>query len=88
MECIFCKIRYVEKEETPFNIRLNNHRKDANGDNTKTIPTSINLRQHGRNFKKHAKFTLIEHINNTIKGNFMQIEKALPNDCLRVSKVS
>ena len=28
LECIMCKIRYVGKSETSFNIRLNNHSKD------------------------------------------------------------
>ena len=31
MEGTLCKIQYVGKAETPFNIQLNNHRKDANG---------------------------------------------------------
>ena len=38
MECTFCKIQDVGKAETPFNIRLKNHRKDAN--NPKAIPAS------------------------------------------------
>ena len=29
LECNICKIQYVGKSETPFNIRLNNHRKDV-----------------------------------------------------------
>ena len=29
MECIICNLQYVLKNETPFNIRLNNHRKDV-----------------------------------------------------------
>ena len=29
MECILCKIQYVGKSETPFNLRLNDHRKDV-----------------------------------------------------------
>ena len=29
MECVLCKIQYVGKSETPFNLRLNNHRKDV-----------------------------------------------------------
>ena len=29
MECIICNLWYVVKNETPFNIRLNNHRKDV-----------------------------------------------------------
>ena len=30
MECALCKIQYVGKAETAFNIRLNNHGKDVN----------------------------------------------------------
>ena len=33
MECTLCKIQYVGKAETLSNIRLNNHRKDADGNN-------------------------------------------------------
>ena len=29
MECRICPIQYIGKSETEFNIRLNNHRKDA-----------------------------------------------------------
>ena len=58
MECILCKIQYVGKSETPFNLRLNNHRKDVN--NPKAIPAWNNFKIHGHNFMKHAKFTLIE----------------------------
>ena len=28
-ECILCNKQYVGKAETNFNVRLNNHRKDA-----------------------------------------------------------
>ena len=43
MECILCKIQYVGKFETPFNLTLNNHRKDVNN------PTAIPACNH---FKK------------------------------------
>ena len=66
MECNLCKIQYVGKAETPFNVRLNNHQKDANGNSPKAIPASIHFKQPGHNFNKHAKFTLIEQINSTI----------------------
>ena len=39
MECILCKIQYVGKSETPFNLRQNNHRKDVN--NPRAIPASV-----------------------------------------------
>ena len=29
MECLICKLQYVSKNETPFNIRLSNYRKDV-----------------------------------------------------------
>ena len=60
MECILCKIQYVGKSETPFNLRLNNHRKDVY--NPKAIPACNHFKIHGHNFMKHAKFTLIEQL--------------------------
>ena len=59
-------MQYVGKAETPFNVRLNNHHKDANGNNPKAIPASIHFKQPGHNINKHAKFTLIEQINSAI----------------------
>ena len=55
MECNLFKIQHV----TSFNIRLNNHRKDINGNNPKAIPASIHFKQPCHNFNKNAKFTLI-----------------------------
>ena len=63
MECILYKNQYVEKSETPINLRLNNHRKDV--DNPKAIPASHHFKTHGRNFRKHVKFTLAEQLSET-----------------------
>ena len=60
MECILCKIQYVGQSETPFNLRLNNHRKDVN--NPKAIPACNHFKIHGHNFMKHTNFTLIEQL--------------------------
>ena len=60
MERIICKIQNVVKFETPFNLRLNNHRKDVN--NPKVIPVCNHFKMNGHNFMKHAKFTLIEQL--------------------------
>ena len=60
MECILCKIQYVGKSETPFNLRLNNHRKDVY--NPKAIPACNHFKIHGHKFMKHAKFTPIEQL--------------------------
>ena len=57
MKCILCKIQYVGKSEIPFNLKLNNHRKDVN--NPKAISACSHFKIHGHNFMKHAKFTLI-----------------------------
>ena len=62
MECALCKIQYVGKAETAFNIRLNNHRKDVN--NPKSIPADLRFRKPGHSFNLHAKFTLIEQLSN------------------------
>ena len=48
MECILCKIQYVGKSEIPFNLRLNNHRKDVNNPNT--ISACGPMKIHGHNF--------------------------------------
>ena len=62
MECALCKIQYVGKAETAFNIRLNNHRKDVN--NPKSIPADFHFRKTGHSFNLHAKFTLIKQLSN------------------------
>ena len=64
----------VGKAETPFNIQLNNHIKYANGSNAKAIPASIHFKQPDQNFKKHAKLTLIDQINNTINTDINTIK--------------
>ena len=62
MERILCKIQYVGKAETEFNLRLNNHRKDT------TKPNSILACKHfqelGHNFNKHAKLIIIDKLVN------------------------
>ena len=62
MECALCKVQYVGKAETTFNIRLNNHRKDVK--NRKPIPADLHFRKPGHSFNLHAKFTLIEQLSN------------------------
>ena len=64
MECAYCRVQYVGKAETAFNIRLNNHRKDVN--NPKSIPADLHFRkpEPEHSFNLHAKFTLIEQLSN------------------------
>ena len=53
-------IKYVGKGETPFNIRLKNHRKDAKSQASILACKHFNEQNH--NFQQHAEFTLIEQI--------------------------
>ena len=55
-----CKIQYVDKIETSFNIRLNNHTSDVS--NLNVIPTCCHFAQGNHKFNTHATFTLIETI--------------------------
>ena len=60
MECILCKIQYLGKSMTHFNLRLNDHRKNAN--NPKAVQACNDFKIHGHSFMKLAKFTLIEQL--------------------------
>ena len=62
LEFLFCKIQYVEKLETPFHIRLNNHIKDIKNPNANEACQHFNNWNH--TFHKHGKFILIEQLNN------------------------
>ena len=61
LDCLPCKTQYVGKTETPFHIRLNNHRKDIKN------PHAIEACKHFNNwihvFHKHGKFILTEQLN-------------------------
>ena len=59
---ILCKMQYVGKAETAFNLRLNNHRKDTEKPNS--ILTCKHFQEQGYNFKKHAKFIIIDKLVN------------------------
>ena len=66
MECTLCKIQYIVKAETPFNMQLNNHTKDSNGSSPKAILLTIHFKQPGHSFNKYANFILMGQISNTI----------------------
>ena len=52
LECTKCKIQYVGKAETEFNIRLNNHRKDIWKPDA--IPASRHFSGKNHNFSTHT----------------------------------
>ena len=67
--CILCaKHQSVGKAEGPFNGRLNNRRKDAK--KNKSIPFDEHFQLPNHNFNEHARFILIEQINDKSKGKF------------------
>ena len=37
MECTLCHIQYIDKSETQFNLRLNNHRKCVSRENVPLV---------------------------------------------------
>ena len=60
LECELCKIQFVGKAETAFNIRLDDHRKYIKY--PKAIPADKHLNQTRHNFNLHAKFIIIEQL--------------------------
>ena len=64
MKCTFCKIQSVRKAETSFNIRLNNHRKDANM--LMVTIQKLSLHPYISNNLVTTSTNLIEQINNAI----------------------
>ena len=62
MECILCKMQYVGKAETTFNLRLNNYRKDTK--KPKSILACKTFQEQGHNLNKHAKFIIIDNLVN------------------------
>ena len=61
LDCQKCGAQYVGKSETPFSIRLNNHRKDVNNTEA-TLSVRKHFREAYHSFNRDAKFTLIEKI--------------------------
>ena len=62
LQCYICDIQYVGKSETPFNIRLSNHRKDVKNPNA--IPACKHFNRHDHDFNNHGKIIIIEQLRN------------------------
>ena len=74
MKSLLCKIQYVGKSKTPYNLKLNNHRKDIN--NQKVIPACHHFKTHGHTLKQ-TKFSLIEkltEISNVSKNTLLRLQ--------------
>ena len=63
MESMISNLQYVDKKETLFNIRWNNHRKDVK--KLKAILADIHFQKNGHKISKHIRFTIIDWLTNT-----------------------
>ena len=62
--CILCdKNQYIGKSEPPAHLRINTHRHDVSSDNG--CPFDKHFAKPGHNFDLHARFVLIEQVNDT-----------------------
>ena len=62
LECHICNIQYAGKSKTPFNIRLNNHRKNVKNPNA--IPACKRFNRNGHGFNNNGKIIIIEQLRN------------------------
>ena len=75
LECYICNIQYVGKSETPFNIRLNNHRKDVKNPNA--IPACKHFIRQDHDFNNHGKIIIIEQLRNIRKTSTETLKERL-----------
>lgn len=61
LECSKCKIQYIRKSETQFNIRLNKHKDDVTRKDS--IPASNHIEIEGHDFKRYVKLITIGQLN-------------------------
>ena len=60
LEFLKCKLQYIGKSETQVNLRINNHRKDAN--KSSSIPVCLHFNNTSHNLNRDAKFIIIEQL--------------------------
>ena len=63
MECTICNLRYDSKNDTLFNISLNNLRKNTK--DPKAILPDKHFQKSRHRFKEHARFTIIDRLTKT-----------------------
>ena len=75
LEWYICNIQYAGKSETPFNIRLNNHRKYVK--NSNAIPASKHFNKHDHDFNNHGKVIIIKQPRNISTTSTGTLQEAL-----------
>ena len=85
MECTLCIKQYVRKAETAFNIRLNNHRKNAKHQNG--ILACRYFQQKSHNFNSHAKFIITSKLANTSSSKDILRERIIQRENFWIQKL-
>ena len=84
MECAIFNLHYVSKNETPFNIRLNNHRKNVK--DPKLILADKHFRKNSHRFNEHARFVIIDILTNTNLDKEMLRERLIQREKFWIQK--
>ena len=74
LQCIICNLQYARKNETSFNIRLKNYRKDVK--DPKAILADKHFQKNGHRFNRYTRFTIIDESRNT------KLDKEILRECL------
>ena len=85
IERTLCNKRYAGKAETPFNIRLNNYRKDTKDPNA--ILACKYFRQQGHSFNSHVKSIILDKLVNTSSSKDSLLERLIQREDFWIQKL-
>ena len=85
MECTICNLQYVCNNETPFNIRLSNNRKDVI--DPKAVLADKHFQKNGLRFNGHTRFTIIDRLKNTNLDKEILRERLIQRENFSIQKL-
>ena len=85
MECIIYNLQKVCKNETPLNIRLNNHRKDVK--DPKAILADRHFPKNSHRFNKHARYTITDRLTNRYLDKEFLKERLIQREIFWIKKL-
>ena len=85
MEYTICNLQYVGKNEAPFNIRLNNHRKDVK--DPKAVLADKHFQKCGLRSNEHATCTIIDTLTNTNFDKEILRERLIQRESFWIQKL-
>ena len=85
MKCTICNLQYVGKNETQFNIRLNNHKKDIK--DPKAISADTHFQKSGHKFNEHERFKIIDKLTNTNLDKEILRERLIQSENFWIQKL-